>query len=178
MRKLFEVQLNRADTKAIFKKAVSDRNTPKGPAKYIKSLRKPTIDAAELQKAWADAGFPDDTRDIEGLLLAHGFSKPEVKKIFVQVFGEDPTKKGEFDEPETSPAVQKIADYARQNGLEKDLIAFLEKEYGFTESVHFHGKAVVEDIREIFTSIVKEERLGRAELVKEHENTQLGRSKK
>lgn len=172
-------EINRADVKSIFKAATDARNTPTGVGKYIKSLRKPTIDVAELQKAWADAKFPDDTQDISALLLAHGFSKSEVKKVFAQVFGEDPDQEsGHSAPPPASNAILKLAEYAKKNGLDKDLLAFLEQEYGIKESEEYTGKLVVEEIRDIFTAIVKEERSGRAELMKQHEQNQLGRSKK
>lgn len=179
MRKITEAEINRADVKSIFKTATDNRNSPSGLGKYIKSLRKPTIDVAELQKAWADAKYPDDTQDIESLLLAHGFSKSEIKKVFAQVFGEDPdSETGHNAPPPASETIMKLADFAKKNGLDKDLIAFMEQEYGFKESYQNHGKIMVEQIRDIFTKIVKEERSGRAELVKQHEQTQLGRSKK
>lgn len=180
MRKnISEEEINRADVKSILKTAADSRNKPSGLGKYIKSLRKKTIDVADLQKAWADAQFPDDTRDIESLLLAHGFSKSEIKKVFVQVFGEDPDdEEGYGEPPEKSDTILKLAEYAKKNGLDKDLLAFLQQEYGFNESSVFAGKMVVEQIRDVFAAIVKEERSGRAELVKQHEQTQLGRSKK
>lgn len=179
MRKITESQITKPDVKAVFRTAVNARKTPTGVGRFIKSLRKPEIDLAELQRAWADDGYPDDTQDINALLLAHGFSKPEIKKIFVKVFGEDPDSEEGYEDPaEGSPSIMKLAEYVKKHGIEAEVIAFLQKEYGFTESQMFSGKLVVEDIREIFTAIVHENRSGRAELVRDYENTQLGRSKK
>lgn len=177
-RNIIEDQINTADVKAILKTAADQRNNPSGLKKYFKGLRKDKIDVADLQKAWASDGYPDDTRDIKALLLSHGFSDDEIRKVFGEVFG---TTKSDDTEPDVlgqSATIKKIVDYAKKNNLTQDLIAFMQKEYGFTESVNYSGKLVVEDIRAIFTRIVQEERLGRAELIKQEDKSQLGRVRK
>lgn len=170
-----EDQLNTADIKAILKTASSSRDKPLGLSRIFKGLRKDKIDLSDLQKAWASEGYPDDTRDIKAILLSHGFSESEIGKVFTEVFG---SKDGEPDVPKQSATLSKVVQYAKKNGLTQDLIAFMQKEYGFTESFNSSGKLVVEDIREIFTRIVYEERLGRAELIKQQDKLQLGRFKK
>jgi hypothetical protein len=174
-----EDQLNTADIKAILKTASSSRDKPSGLSRIFKGLRKDKIDLSDLQKAWASEGYPDDTRDIKAILLSYGFSESEIRKVFIEVFGsKGEDGDGEPDVPKQSATLNKIVQYAKKNGLTQDLIAFMQKEYGFTESFNPSGKLVVEDIREIFTRIVYEERLGRAELIKQQDKLQLGRFKK
>jgi hypothetical protein len=174
-----EDQINTADVKEILKKASDYRSNPRGLGKLFKGLRKEKIELSDLQKSWASEGYPDDTRDLTALLLSHGFSKKEIKKVFTEVFGsEDEDGDGEPDVPQQSATLNKVVQYAKKNNLTQDLIAFMQKEYGFKESIDHGGKLVVEDIREIFTRIVHEERLGRAELIKQEDKLQLGRTKK
>lgn len=175
MSKINETQINPSDVKAIFKTASTDRDNPGVMGRMFSRLRKDKIDVKDLQTAWKDDGFPDDLRDIERILKDHGFDKKEINKVFGQVFGGN--KKG-FESPVASPAIQKIADYAKKNGIDKQLIAFLEKEYGLKESHIYEGKALVEDVRAIFTQIVNEERNDRQRLIKVQDRTQLGRTKK
>lgn len=173
-----EAEISPADVNAILKSAVSTRDNPKGFKKYFKSLQKPKIDLEDIQQAWLDAGQPDDTRDIEALLLDHGFKKPEIMKIFQEVFGEDPDDQENFAEPELTPTLAKLAEYAKRAGISKELIEFLESEYGIHESTGYSGTIMIEDIGRIFRSIVREERFGRVELLRRYENDQLGRIKK
>lgn len=175
MRNITEEQVSSADVNAIFKGAVNLRDKPTGLAKYVKGLRKNKIDINDLQQAWKDDSFPDDTRDIAAILIGHGFSKKEINKIFNLVFGVDDE---DVTVPGASESVIQIAEYARKYGMEKELIAFLEREYGFKESYSYPEKAMVEDVRNIFAAIVKEERSERAKLMKTYEQTQLGRTKK
>lgn len=172
--KLTEGQINPADAKAVFKVATQIHNQPVGLGKIFKGLHKDKIDAGDLQKAWKEEGFPDDTRDLAAILKGHGFSKKEIDKVFQEVFGKSEDEAGN----NTSPSIQKIADYAKEHNLTDSLKAFLQKEYGFKESYSHEGKAVIEDVRRIFTSIVHEERMDRAKLIKTQEQTLLGRTKK
>ncbi len=176
MANLNEKEINRADVNAVFNIASDMRENPSGPSKYFKSLRKDKIDVGDLQKAWQEAGYPDDIRDIESILANHGYSKKEINKVFAGAFGS--AGKNSYNEPEASPVIQQIADYAKQQGLDKDLIAFMQKEYGFKESHEFEGKAVIEDVRKIFTSIVHEERTDRHKLIRNEEQRILGRNRK
>jgi hypothetical protein len=180
---LTEAEMNRADVKSILTGASDLRNKPSGLGKIFKGLRKDKIDVNDLQKAWKEEGFPDDTEDIKNILLGHGFSEKEINKVFGDVFGKN--KDDEYEEPVASPTIRKIADYAKKNGIEDELKAFMQKEFGEQLGITqpqkkgwFGKKAVVEDIRQIFTEIVHEERLSRAELIKRQEKTQLGRTRK
>jgi hypothetical protein len=172
--KFNESQVNPADAKEVFKIASEVRSKPQGLGKLFKGLRKDKVEINDLQQAWKDEGYPDDTRDLAAILKGHGFSKKEIDKVFQSVFGGDSESSG----PVASPAIQHIVNYAKENGLADNLKAFLQKEYGFKESYSYEGKAVIEDIRQIFTNIVNEERTERNKLIKTQEQTLLGRTKK
>lgn len=172
--KFNEGQINPADAKEVFKVASGLREKPSAMQR-IPGLRRDKIDISTLQKAWSDAGYPDDTRDLAVILKQQGFKPKEINKVFKEVFGdEDSTKTGDA----ASPTIQKIADYAKEHNLVEPLKAFLQQEYKFTESYAYEGKAVVEDIRHIFTSIVQEERGARTELIKQEDMNSLGRTRK
>lgn len=170
---LYEGQINKADAKELFKTAANLRNRPTGMRK-IPGFRKDRVDVYDLRDAWADEGYPDDTRDIAAILRKQGFNPKEINKVFKGVFGDSAEKSGDA----SSPIIQKVADFAKKNDLVEDLIDFMAEEYKFTESYAHEGKAVVEDIRQIFDSIVQEERRGRAALIKKEDKAQLGRTKK
>lgn len=174
---LTESQINPADAKAVFKTASEIRTgKPSGFGRIFKGLRKDKVELSDLQKAWQSEGYPDDTRDISAILVNHGFDKKEINKVFSQVFGKQDGSDG-YDEPVASETIQRIAKYAKENGFAEELKSFLSKEFGFKESADY-GKAMVEDVRAIFTAIVNEERFGRQSLIKQQEQTYLGRSKK
>jgi hypothetical protein len=175
---LTESQINNADIKAILQTAADKRNKPSGLGRVFKGLRKDKLSVDDLRQAWKEAGYPDDTRDIKKLLLGHGFSEDDIKKVFSQVFGvEKRGKEEEPDVPKQSATINKIVQYAKKNNLTQDLIAFLEAEYGFKESVQT-DKLMIEDIRNLFTAIVQEQRSGKDELIKQQDRVQLGRTKK
>jgi hypothetical protein len=173
--KITEAQLSNADTKAVFKTA--DKLANSGISKFTRAFKK-KVDISDLQKAWQEAGYPDDTRDIGVILKDHGFSPKEINKVFSGVFGQQDSGNSKSAEPTQSPVIQKIAKYAIDNGIAEELKTFLAQEYGFKESTSLYGKAMVENVRDIFTEIVKEERNGRQHLIKEYEQTHLGRIKK
>lgn len=177
MRDISESQINTADVKALFKDAVSMRNTPTGLGKVFKGLRKDTIDINDLQQAWKDDGFPDDITDIARILKDHGFSVSEVNKVFSNVLGGSNDGE-EFDAPVASATIQKVADYINKKELTNEIIEFMKREYQFNESMFYPNKVVVEDIRQIFSAIVHEERSARTELIKKNDINQLGRGKK
>lgn len=177
MRKLTETEISQHDTKAIFNIASSLRDNPSGLGRFFKSQRKDKIGAADLQKAWQENGYPDDIRDIEHLLKGFGFDKKEINKVFASAFGK--SDDNDYDEPEeVNPGILKIAQYAKKAGIDKDIIEFLKKEYGFNESHKFEGKAVIEEVRKIFDEIVREERHALPEMVRSAEQQQLGRNRK
>jgi len=173
MRKIIEAQINPADVKAIFKTATDLRANPTG---FSRLLKKDKIDINDLQQAWKDDGFPDDTRDIEAILRNAGFSQKEINKVFAEIFGKDDTDK--YKKPAASEAIAKIAQYAKETGIDKEIIAFLQKEYGFKESTVFDGKLVIEDIRKLFTRIVQEERADLSAKRREQEHKTIGRNRK
>lgn len=170
--KFNEGRISSADAKEVFKVASNLNNNPIG--RVFSGLRKDKIDINDLQQAWKDEGFPDDTKDIAAILKGHGFSKNNINKVFKKVFGIDKAE----DEYSVSPAIQRIVTLAKDNDIVEPLKAFLQKEFKFTESYAYNGKVVVEDIREIFTSIIQEERSNRTALIKTQTQAQLGRTKK
>jgi len=177
MRNINEAQINNADVKALFRDAVSVRNTPTGLGKISSRFRKEKIDIADLQQAWKDDGFSDDVADIERILKDHGFSTKEVKKVFANVLGSS-NGGDDADTPVASATIQKIANYAKTAGIDKEIIEFMRREYNFNESTFYSGKAVIEDVRKIFSEIVHEERSNRADLIKKYNMDNLGRNKK
>ena len=66
----------------------------------------------------------------------------------------------------------------KKNNFDKELIKFMEREFGFNESYTYQSKLVIEDIRQIFTEIIKEERTDRIELIRQQDNNRLGRKRK
>ncbi len=176
--KITESELTRADANAVFKGAVQLRNKPSGFGRVFKSLRQPQLSLDDLQQSWKEDNYSDDTADIKRILLDHGFKKQEINKVFAEVFGQDDDSTDDHNEPMSSPAVQELANFIIKSGLTGEIKQFLEAEYKFTESVRFPKKAVIEEIRQIFTKIVNEERHGREELIRTQEKTQLGRTRK
>jgi len=189
MKSLKEAIINRADAEAIFKDAAYLRSKPQGLGRIFKGLRKDKVDVEDLRRAWADGlepdgsdGYSNDTKDIKRILQKFGFGDEEINKVFSQVFraGNEKNKKdykSSMDDPVSSENVQKIANFAIKNGLQKQLLAFLEQE--FPEELGIQPqKAVSEEIRQIFTAIVQEERTARARLIKEEEKTLIGRNRK
>lgn len=173
---LNEAEINPSDIKSIFKSAAAGRNSPASGMFSFMRKDKAKIDVSDLQKAWQEAGYPDDIRDIESILKTFGFDKKEINKVFTGAFGK--SDDGSYNEPTASPTILKIAEYAKKAGIDKDLIAFMQKEYGLQETHRFNGKAVIEDIRRIFTAIVHEERSALPAMIKSAEFKQLGRNRK
>lgn len=197
-----ESQINRPDVKAVLKGISSYRPSPSVMNK-IPGLRKDKITVADLQKAWADGDaekhipqFADDTRDIKYILSKKfGYGTGEIDKVFAQVFGKGAD--GKPAEPAQSPTIQKLADYAKTNGIDDAIIGFMKREFaselGIKNDINkdgmaykaghaignmFKRKAVAEEVRDIFTAIVNEERSDQPILAKEFQQTHLGRTKK
>jgi hypothetical protein len=177
MSKLTETEISKSDVSGIFKQATELRGQPQGRfSKFFGQTPKDKIEVKDLQQAWQKAGYPDDVRDIEHILRDFGFDDKEIHTVMTGAFGQNDD--GEYNQPIASPAVQKIADYAKKAGLAQDLVAFMQKEYGFKESHTYEGKVVVEDVRKIFDAIVHEERRALPQIIKDNEIRQLGRNKK
>lgn len=175
MHNINESQINPSDVKAIFKDATALRSKPSLAGRFFKNLRKDKIDINDLQQSWKDDGYPDDIRDIKRILLGHGFDKKEVAKIFSEVFGSS-SDTGEYSTPTSSPIILKIANYAKQHGLAEQLIAFMEEE--FADELGMSRKVTTEDIRQIFTKILNEDRTNRTQLINAQEAVYYGRNKK
>jgi len=175
---LMESEINPSDTAAIFKGAADLRDNPGIMGKMFKSLRKNPVNVADLQTSWTRAGRPDDIRDIKIILKKHGFADKEINKVFSSVLGKDDSQ-----QTKGSPAIFKIAEYAKKSGIDQDLIDFMQEEYKdliatIKESDDFSGKVVMEDIKKIFDNIIREDRYDLPELIRAEENTNLGRNKK
>ena len=121
---LVESQISTADAKEILRTASNLRNKGSGLGKIFKGLRKDSINVNDLQQAWKDEGFPDDTADLSAILRDHGFGDKEIKKVFSQVFGQ--SGNDDYDEPVGTEILQKVANYAKKAGIVDELKAFME----------------------------------------------------
>ena len=158
---------------------------------------KSNIDIGSLQKAWASAGYPDDTNDIAQILKKYGFDDQAIETAFVNVLGNDYNNEdGEESDANDQPSgtILKIADYIKRAGLTDEITAYMKENFGseltaepkqgmFKRAMNygknlFKRKATAEDVRHIFTNILKEERHGLAGIVKAQEQNQLGRHRK
>lgn len=184
--------------------SINEAHVDKGDVRQIfnylgnnKSHRNQNLDIGSLQKAWASAGYPDDTTDIAEILKKHGFDDSAIHSAFSGVLGNgynDEDSSPEESGAATSGAVLKIAEYIKRAGISKEIIAYMQENYGneltaepkqgmFKRAMNygknlFKRKATSEDVRQIFTNILKEERRGLSGLIKQEEYTQLGRNKK
>lgn len=177
-----EATINKADVNAILKAAAEQRK--RGPIKRFYDVGKKEIDVNDLQKAWAKGlepdgsdGYSNDTADIKRILQKFGYGDKEINKVFTKVFKTDKSNyDDEDDAPRGSEHVQKAADFIKKNGFQKHILAFLEQEFG--DEIGLKETIVVEEIRELFTAIVKEERTEIARLIKEEDRILLGRTRK
>lgn len=176
-----EEQIHSSEIKAALQGAATLRNNP-GLLGKMPGLRKDKIDINDLQKAWKDAGYPDDTRDISAILSRQfGYSGAEIKKIFAKVFGASNNSKG-YEEPVASPTIQNIVNYAKKNGIADDLKLFMKNEFGeelgLVKKNMFGRKIATEEVKQIFTSALQEDRSDRLKNIHNIEQIQLGRIKK
>lgn len=191
---LSESIINRSDAEEVFKDAAYLRSKPTGLlGKMFKGHQKEKIDVEDLRQAWAKGlqpdgsdGFSNDTNDIKHILLKFGYDEKEINKVFAQVFKTDDSEYDDTqDAPVASEQVQKVADIAKKHGLAKALRSFLEQEFAKELGLEqekkkgwFGKKATNEDIRQIFTTMIQEERTARIHLIRQEEQTQLGRQRK
>ena len=180
MSKLKENYLSRGDVNTIFKAATKLKDTSH-LAPWDRYRDEISVD--DLQQDWKEDGYSIDIRDIESILKNRGFGKREISKVFKEVLGKGDHPDYGYDTGATSPAVGKLVDVIEKAGLKKEVIAFLEK--NFKDEIEDDGwiskvkrKFTTEDIRDIFTSIVNEERTEREALLKQHETQQFGRKRK
>lgn len=188
-----EAEINKSDINAVFKDAYTVRNASTsglrgaintGLGKIHKGLQKNKLEVNDLQQAWKEAGYPDDTRDIGQILKDHGFSSNEINKVFANVFGDEVDHSNE--RVSASPAVIELANYAKKHNLQNELIDFMKKEFadelGIDNGDSFFGKLkkkmFAEDVHKLFVAIIQEEREDRTLMLRTQENMCLGRSKK
>jgi hypothetical protein len=191
---LSEAIINRSDAEEVFKDAAYLRSKPTGLlGKMFKGHQKEKIDVEDLRQAWANGlegdgsdGYSNDTNDIKRIMLKFGYDEKEINKVFAQVFKTDDSEYDDTqDAPVASENVQKVADIAKKHGLTKSLRSFLEQEFAKELGLEqekkkgwFGKKATNEDIRQIFTTMIQEERTARIQLIRQEEQTQLGRQRK
>jgi len=179
---IYESRINPADVKEIFKDATTLRNKPTGLGKIFKNLRKKEVGVDDLQNAWKEYGnrpeehYPLDTRDIRRILSNFGFDDKEINKVFGQVFGTSGDDE-EYNEPTGTQNINRLIDYAKKNNLIDSMKQFLQDEFGEELGIS-KDKAMYEEVNKIFTAIVQEERWARPLLLKQMEQSQLGRSRK
>lgn len=163
-KRLLEKDLNKDEVEKIFKTASDSRKS---------SWFKDSVDVNDLLKQWNKQNFPTDSRDIVSILKSEGFSIDEINKVFKK------TGYGLSDKPDISPAMEKVAEYIINSNYTEDILAFLKDNYkGIEDSYVKEGKMTVEDIRSVFTEIVKEERTELKNLIKQDQIKHLGRVKK
>ena len=189
--KIVETQLTSADSKELLKVAAELRDKPQGFGKIFKGLQKDKVSINDLQQAWKDQGFGDDERDIVLILKKFGYGQDEIKKVFQKVFGEQgqPDEDNDADKP-AAAAIQKFADYAKKSGMVDDLKAFMQQEFGEElgldqpqqgmagKAKNMFKKMTTEEIRQVFTDIIQEQRTDRSKLIREQEQSSLGRNSK
>ena len=106
---------------------------------------------------------------------------------------EDVNQKEIDDEKKKAQAIQKIADYAKKTGISNQLIEFMKDEFGeelgiikqqgtmgkvWDAGKKLYKKAMAEEVRQIFTAIIQEERNDRVELIRQQDQIRLGRTRK
>jgi hypothetical protein len=165
------------------------------------------VDIKDLQQAWKDTGYTDDSEKIVRILKSFGYDSDARDKVFSTVFGrgENDRDSSESNSGSVSKAIDIIMDHVNKSGLKKDLIAFMQKEYGEELSKEeepgwldkaagagermfgraadlgkkiFGRKVTTEEVKQIFTAIVLEKRTMQNEVIREHEYNSLGRNKK
>jgi len=214
LKKLIKTGMSRSQRKALWKalnddvlaEEYIDKNYVKKAFKYAAKLSKESISIEDLRQAWKEAGYPSDTQEIGDILENFGFEENDVNRVFNEILGGYDVEGDDKprDEP-PSPAIIKIAEYAKKNGLKDELIAFLQQNYGdeledepedepeeiadepkkgmfgrmkdLGKSI-FGRKATTEEVRQIFTAMLQEERSMRHILIKEQDKRDLGRQRK
>lgn len=169
MRRKSEVEPG--EVKSIFTQAVDDSKN----RSTFKNLFKKNISVADLQQDWRNNGYSDEISVITKILKSRGFSSNEISKVYNSVLA---NMKDASDD--ISSAVQKIADYAKKNGLADELKSILQKQYGFKSEPKKEpgNNLVVEDIRDIFNLIIHEDRTELNELIDNQNQNNLGRIRK
>ena len=184
---LAEAAIKRYEVENILKDIVQQ-------SKNSYSQSKITID--QLQDAWKKAGYPEDTGAIAQILQQFGYDSDIITKVMDDVLGNDDDNEDESSstEQKTSQAVVKIAAYIKKAGLTDEITQFMQENFGAELTAKpkqnmfqraaaygknmFSRKATTEDVRRIFTAILREERTALPKIAKSIEYTKLGRNKK
>ena len=180
---LSEAILNKYNTEELFKGIVDQSKA---------SLKQGRITLDQLKDAWQKAGYPEDTEDISKMLQGMGYDRGTVDNVISSVVNGDDDEDVEDDsesrQKSSSQAITKIAAYIQKAGLTDEIMQFMQENFpedlkakqsmwqkakGFGKNL-FSRKATTEDVRKIFTLMLKEE----TNIVKTIEHAKLGRNKK
>lgn len=163
-KRLFEDELQKSDISAIFKAAEA---TPKN------WLGKSPEPVESLISKWKNARFPTDSRDIVSILKSSGYGDKAINKVF------NKAGYGSSEEVAASPAIEKISKYIIEQGYTDDILAFMKSEFpDIAKSYVKEGTMNIEDIREIFATMMNEEAEELPELYRQRQQANLGRTKK
>jgi len=195
-----ESRIDRNETKAILQSIIDNKSYGK--------LKNKNITLQDLQKAWKDTGFSNNTQNIGDLLKKYGFGDTEIHRVFNNILGGN----SDYDEDEDenapplkpNPQVIEFAKYIKTHGYTDAVIEYLKTEFSDEvnppqssapheepETQGFLGKAMnwaknkfgkktatVEEVRHIFTAMLLEDRTMQQEYINEIEKQLLGRSRK
>ncbi len=132
----------------------------------------------DLQGEWAKAGYPDDSNKIAHMLKGLGYERKEINKVFRDTFD---TKYGSYNTG-NSQIVAQLAKYILEKGYTEEIKTFIEHRTDdfdeMEEGLDYRGKIAVEQVRDVFERIIKEERTGLPKMQKEFEQHSLGRHRK
>lgn len=162
--------------------------------KYIEDLLKRTVDTIQktgryqatpitfeiLQKAWADAGYPREERDIKQILSNNNIPPDIIDKMF-----EISPKKSPTGGETSKELISKLADMIKKYNLEQQVIAYIEKNHqkdlqgGTFGALKSKVKDffTTEEIKHIFETAVKQTQ-SQSNQQRQHQISTLGRSKK
>ena len=192
-----EAYISKQQTNKIFQDVIDNKSYGK--------LRNKSITLQDLQQAWKQSGFSTDTQDIGDILQSKGFGSTEIYRVFDRVLGGNADYKTEDNnnapDEQPTPAIIKFGQYIQKHGYRDDIIAFMQQEFGDelappepapeADSRGFARKAMdwaknkfgkktatVEEIRQIFTAMLLEERTELHLRVKDAELALFGRLRK
>ena len=198
---LFETSVNSNAINTIFNTAIKG-GAPGG------------VDSAKLLNLWKKGSYgitgrnewAASTTDLDGiaaLLKYAGFKSNVIGQVLNQYGYEDDEEDDEEDDApdpaRADPAIMKIAEYAKNNGLKDELIAYLQSEFGdevnkveepaqapergmFDRFKDFGkrmlNKVTNEEVEQIFIDILKEHKLNNLSKMKIRDKQYLGRERK
>lgn len=163
--------------------------------KYIEDLLKRTVDTiqksgryqatpitfAVLQKAWADAGYPREERDLRKILSDNNIPPDIIDEMFEKESEDSSGESGTTREE----LISNLADIIKKYKFEQQVIAYIEKNHqndiqsgiiGAAKS-KFKDMFTTEEIKRIFETAVKETQ-SQASQRRQQQISTLGRSKK